>query len=190
MPICNSHICMILLVTGGYYTDTGEYWGALYGYQGYFRYCRVIGGIGEYQRILFGSEEYCGVLRGTAGHCWVVLGTARYQWVLGVLGTYWGKEGYCRGTAVYWVVLGAVGGTRGTLGTNRYCGGTSECPGGTEVQRSNKGYWGIQQSTVGYCRMHGNAVPSNLQYSVPFSSSAPCSALVPCSKYPVTCSTL
>ena len=54
-------------------------------------------------------------------------------------------RGYCWGTAVYCVVLGAVG------GTDRYCWGTAEYDRVLEVLGSNRGYWGIQWSTVRYC---------------------------------------
>ena len=95
---------------------------------------------------------YCRVLLRTAGYCRVLLGTTGY-W------GYWahtgGRRGYCGGTTVYWVVLGAVGGTGGTWGTNRHCGVTAECWGGgvLEVLGSNRGYWGIHWSTLGYCRV-------------------------------------
>jgi len=41
------------------------------------------------------------------------------------------------------------------LGTNRHCGVTAECWGGgvLEVLGSNRGYWGIHWSTLGYCRV-------------------------------------
>ena len=67
---------------------------------------------------------YCGLLWGTAGYCCVLMGTGRYL-----------------------VVLGAVGGTRGTGGTDRHCGGTTEYLVVLEVLGSNRGVlWG----TVGY----------------------------------------
>jgi len=90
-------------------------------------YCRVLCGTAGYSWLLFGigwywgalkytrgTVEYCGVLQGTAGHCLTLLGSARYCMVLlgtrGVLGAYWGKEGY-------WGYFGILQGTMGTGAT-------------------------------------------------------------------------
>ena len=63
-PICNPHICRVLLGTAGYF---GVLWGAV----GYCVYCRVL-------EVLWSAVGYGRVLLGTAGHCWVLPGTAWY----------------------------------------------------------------------------------------------------------------
>ena len=58
-PICNPHICRVLLGTLGYF---GVVWGTA-------GYCCMV---------LWGTVGYCGVLWGTAGYCRVMLGTTGY----------------------------------------------------------------------------------------------------------------
>ena len=85
-PICNPHICTVLLGTVGYF---GVLWGAV-------GYC---GGTVGLLWVLWGyNEVLCGTVRalqGTAWYCWLLLVTTWYWGVLGGTGVHWGVN---RGT--------------------------------------------------------------------------------------------
>ena len=96
-PICNPHICRVLL-------GTVRLFGVLWGAVGYWDLLGYAGGRG-YRELLQdngGTVGYCGVLGGTGvtGWCWgskkitvryciVLLGTTRYSVVLGGTGIGW-----------------------------------------------------------------------------------------------------
>ena len=120
--------------------------------------------------VLLVTTGHWGVLGGTGVHWGVNRGTRELPSTGGYWG-YWGYWGVIENTVWY---CGALWGTAGTASTAGYCG----------ILLGTTGYWGHWVNTGGrrrYCRVHGNAVQCNLQYSVPFSSSALCSALAPCS---------
>ena len=70
-PICNPHICRVLLGTAGYFGvlwDAVGYCGVLWGSWGtvattwYWRYCGVLGEVWEHLGVIKGSGGYSGVL--------------------------------------------------------------------------------------------------------------------------------
>ena len=78
-PICNPHICMVLLGTVRYFgvlCGTEIYWGIREGggTGGYCGYCRVL-------EVLWGTVGYwgyLGVIGGTGGYSGGIAGTVRY----------------------------------------------------------------------------------------------------------------
>ena len=91
-PICNPHICRVLLGTWGTLGYYGVLWGAVGYCVGTMGYCVVMWG-------------YCRVLNGTAGYCWLLMGTGEYWVVLGCTGEVnrgtGGIAGYC---GILWVL--------------------------------------------------------------------------------------